>query len=71
MLLSTKTGLTQGQKLGQRHARAIELIRRQYSGNEHRVIRGIGLISYQLKHGMLCDYLIAQLKNASVPMMLA
>lgn len=24
---------------------SIELVRRQYSGNEHRVIRGIGLIS--------------------------
>lgn len=31
--------------LDKRHARAIELTRRQYSGNEHRVIRGIGLIS--------------------------
>lgn len=28
-----------------RFSRAIELVRRQYSGNEHRVIRGIGLIS--------------------------
>lgn len=31
--------------LDKRHANAIELTRRQYSGNEHRVIRGIGLIS--------------------------
>lgn len=31
--------------LDKRHAKAIELTRRQYSGNEHRVIRGIGLIS--------------------------
>ncbi len=31
--------------LDKHHARAIELMRRQYSGNEHRVIRGIGLIS--------------------------
>jgi len=31
--------------LDKRHATSIELTRRQYSGNEHRVIRGIGLIS--------------------------
>ena len=31
--------------LDKNHARAIELVRRQYSGNEHRVIRGIGLVS--------------------------
>lgn len=31
--------------LDKRFARAIELTRRQYSGNEHRVIRGIGLVS--------------------------
>lgn len=31
--------------LDKHHARVIELMRRQYSGNEHRVIRGIGLIS--------------------------
>ena len=31
--------------LDKRHSKAIELTRRQYSGNEHRVIRGIGLIS--------------------------
>lgn len=31
--------------LDKRHARSIELTRRQYSGNEHRVIRGIGLVS--------------------------
>jgi hypothetical protein len=30
---------------GKRHSASIELTRRQYSGNEHRVIRGIGLIS--------------------------
>ncbi|MEM9566846.1 MAG: transposase [Cyanobacteria bacterium P01_E01_bin.34] len=31
--------------LDKHHARSIELTRRQYSGNEHRVIRGIGLVS--------------------------
>lgn len=31
--------------LDKRYAAAIELTRRQYSGNEHRVIRGIGLVS--------------------------
>lgn len=31
--------------LDKRHAKVMELTRRQYSGNEHRVIRGIGLIS--------------------------
>lgn len=31
--------------LDKRHSASIELARRQYSGNEHRVIRGIGLIS--------------------------
>ena len=31
--------------LDKRHSTSIELARRQYSGNEHRVIRGIGLIS--------------------------
>ena len=31
--------------LDKRYARSIELTRRQSSGNEHRVIRGIGLIS--------------------------
>lgn len=31
--------------LDKRYAQTIELTRRQYSGNEHRVIRGIGLIS--------------------------
>jgi hypothetical protein len=31
--------------LDKRYSTAIELARRQYSGNEHRVIRGIGLIS--------------------------
>lgn len=31
--------------LDKRYSGAIELTRRQYSGNEHRVIRGIGLIS--------------------------
>lgn len=31
--------------LDKRHSALIELTRRQYSGNEHRVIRGIGLIS--------------------------
>ena len=31
--------------LDKRFSQAIELVRRQYSGNEHRVIRGIGLIS--------------------------
>lgn len=31
--------------LDKRYSQAIELVRRQYSGNEHRVIRGIGLIS--------------------------
>lgn len=31
--------------LDKRHSASIELTRRQYSGNEHRVIRGIGLIS--------------------------
>lgn len=31
--------------LDKRFAHAIELTRRQYSGNEHRVIRGIGLVS--------------------------
>lgn len=31
--------------LDKRHSASIELVRRQYSGNEHRVIRGIGLIS--------------------------
>ena len=31
--------------LDKRFARSIELTRRQYSGNAHRVIRGIGLVS--------------------------
>jgi hypothetical protein len=31
--------------LDKRYSASIELVRRQYSGNEHRVIRGIGLIS--------------------------
>ncbi len=31
--------------LDKHHSKLIELTRRQYSGNEHRVIRGIGLIS--------------------------
>ena len=31
--------------LDKRFSKSIELVRRQYSGNEHRVIRGIGLIS--------------------------
>lgn len=31
--------------LDKRYSTSIELTRRQYSGNEHRVIRGIGLIS--------------------------
>ena len=31
--------------LDKRFSESIELVRRQYSGNEHRVIRGIGLIS--------------------------
>jgi hypothetical protein len=31
--------------LDKRYSTAIELTRRQYSGNEHRVIRGIGLIN--------------------------
>ena len=31
--------------LDKRYSYEIELVRRQYSGNEHRVIRGIGLIS--------------------------
>jgi hypothetical protein len=31
--------------LDKRYGTAIELTRRQYSGNEHRVIRGIGLVS--------------------------
>jgi hypothetical protein len=31
--------------LDKRHSTSIELTRRQYSGNEHRVIRGIGLVS--------------------------
>ena len=31
--------------LDKRYSASIELARRQYSGNEHRVIRGIGLIS--------------------------
>ena len=31
--------------IDKRHAKHMELVRRLYSGNEHRVIRGIGLIS--------------------------
>jgi hypothetical protein len=31
--------------LDKRHSSSIELTRRQYSGNEHRVLRGIGLVS--------------------------
>jgi hypothetical protein len=31
--------------LDKRYSNSIELVRRQYSGNEHRVIRGIGLVS--------------------------
>ncbi|CAA9568563.1 Mobile element protein [uncultured Synechococcales cyanobacterium] len=31
--------------LDKRHSTSIELTRRQYSGNEHRVLRGIGLVS--------------------------
>lgn len=31
--------------LDKRYSTSIELARRQYSGNEHRVIQGIGLIS--------------------------
>ncbi|MBD2090184.1 hypothetical protein H6F67_09990 [Microcoleus sp. FACHB-1515] len=113
--------------LDKRHSASIELTRRQSSGNEHRVLRGIGLVScvyvnaetgqfwvvdyrlydpegdgqskldhvaamldgmvyskhlafatvlsgktsYQIKHGMLSDYLIEQLKHPSVQMILA
>ncbi|ELR99664.1 transposase, partial [Gloeocapsa sp. PCC 73106] len=31
--------------LDKRYSQKIELVRRQYSGNEHRVIRGIGVIT--------------------------
>jgi len=31
--------------LDKRHSTSIELTRRQYSGNEHRILRGIGLVS--------------------------
>ena len=31
--------------LDKRYSKKIELVRRQYSGNEHKVIRGIGLIT--------------------------
>ncbi len=31
--------------LDKRFSQSIEVVRRQYSGNKHRVIRGIGLIS--------------------------
>ena len=32
--------------LGKHHRRSIELVRRQYSGNAHGVIAGIGLVNY-------------------------
>ena len=38
-----------------RYSRFIELVRRQYSGNEHRVIKGIGVVSLgivQAKRGI-------------------
>lgn len=49
--------------LDQRFSHKIELVRRQYSGNEHRVIRGIGLISCiyvnpETGHYSLIDYRI-------------
>ena len=34
--------------LDKRYSKHIELSRRQYSGNEHRVVRGIGLLTYSL-----------------------
>ena len=37
--------------LDKRHSSSIELTRRQYSGNEHRVIRGIGLVSCAYVNG--------------------
>jgi len=37
--------LFDGTVLAQRHSTSIEVTRRQYSGNEHRVLRGIGLVS--------------------------
>jgi hypothetical protein len=49
--------------LDKRFSSKIELVRRQYSGNEHRVIRGIGLISCiyvnpQTGHYWVIDYRI-------------
>jgi hypothetical protein len=48
--------------LDKRFSSKIELVRRQYSGNEHRVIRGIGLISCiyvnpETGHYWVIDYL--------------
>jgi hypothetical protein len=37
--------------LDKRYSASIELTRRQYSGNEHRVIRGIGLVSCMYVNG--------------------
>lgn len=50
--------------LDKRYAKKIELTRRQYSGNEHRVIRGIGLVSCvyvnpDTEHFWVIDYRIA------------
>jgi hypothetical protein len=47
--------------LDKQHSSSIELSRRQYSGNEHRVIRGIGLVScvyvnIQTKQFWVIDY---------------
>ena len=39
-------GLFDDTVLGKHHRRSIELARRQYSGNAHGVIAGIGLVNY-------------------------
>lgn len=49
--------------LDKRFSSKIELVRRQYSRNEHRVIRGIGLISCiyfnpETRHYSVIDYRI-------------
>ncbi len=31
--------------LNKKHSNKIELVRRQYSGNEHQVVRGIGIVN--------------------------
>ena len=63
-----------GSVLDKGYSQEIEIVRRQYSGNEHGVVKGIGVVScvtvYQIKHNLLSNYLIQQLKRLSIPMCL-